>query len=526
MLYNFTMWRLEGVDQSPFRSLEFVIQTMTTTGYGQDSGTWSHPLTFLLVSFTQISGIGIGFFTLRLIIIPLFTGAEVNLDNRLTPKEDHVIICEYRRDAAVLLDELEELGVEYVLLTASEESAKQLSDEGYPVIHGSPQDGDALERASLDSARAVITDAAEANVNTILTVQSIRPDVKIIALTDDDGMEEVLSQTGADSVLSPRAILGQRLAEKALSVFTSGLTETINLGGDLEVMEVSVHRGSRLAGTRIRDSNVREKNRANIIGAWMDGELELPPDPETIIRPSTVLLVVGRRDDLQALSEFSRPVRTLRSHDRIVIAGQSGVGQAAERLVTERGVETTVVDIGVNDEDDTVTDAKLRDSLSDAEVEAAGAIIIGLSDDSAGLLTTVLARSMNSNVEILASVSDINATTKALSAGADYVLSVPRVSARMITRELRDGDVLTPASQIRLVRVSAEPLAGTTLANSEVPEQTGCRVIAIRDDSGLTGNIDPNYQFSGDEQITLVGVDEAVQQLLNQFDVSPVEIDA
>jgi hypothetical protein len=85
VVYNLAMARLEGVNQSIFASFEFVVQTMTTTGYGQDSGIWSHPLMYLFVALTQISGIGIGFFTLRLIIVPLFTGAEVNLDNRLTP---------------------------------------------------------------------------------------------------------------------------------------------------------------------------------------------------------------------------------------------------------------------------------------------------------------------------------------------------------------------------------------------------------------------------------------------------------
>jgi hypothetical protein len=138
--YNFALAQLEGVNQSIFASFEFIVQTMTTTGYGQDSGYWSHPLMFLFVAGTQISGIALGFFTLRLIIIPLFTGAEVNLDNRLTPKNDHVIICEYRRDSAVLLDELRELGIEYVLISSSEEHAKDLADDGYSVIHGSPQD--------------------------------------------------------------------------------------------------------------------------------------------------------------------------------------------------------------------------------------------------------------------------------------------------------------------------------------------------------------------------------------------------
>ncbi len=174
VMYNQALSRLEGVNQSIFASLEFVIQTMTTTGYGQDSGQWSHPLMFLLVSLTQVTGIGIGFFTLRMIIIPLFTGAEVNLDNRLTPKEDHVIVCEYRRDSAVLLDELDELDIEYVLLSSSRENAKALSDDGFSAIHGSPQDAETFERANIDSARAVITDTGEENVNTILTVRSIR----------------------------------------------------------------------------------------------------------------------------------------------------------------------------------------------------------------------------------------------------------------------------------------------------------------------------------------------------------------
>lgn len=37
VVYNLALAQLEGVNQSLFASLEFVVQTMTTTGYGQDS---------------------------------------------------------------------------------------------------------------------------------------------------------------------------------------------------------------------------------------------------------------------------------------------------------------------------------------------------------------------------------------------------------------------------------------------------------------------------------------------------------
>jgi len=522
-VYNVLMSRLEGVDQPIFASLEFVAQTMTTTGYGQDSGHWSHPVMYLFVVLTQVSGIGIGFFTLRLIIIPLFTGAEVNLDDRLSRKEDHVVVCEYRRDSAVLLDELEELDIDYVLISSSEADARDLSDEGYAVIHGSPQDASAFERASIDRARAVITDAGAANVNTILTVRSVRPDVEIIALTDDSDLRDVLRSTGADSVLSPHGVLGHRLAEKAVSSFSAELTDTIDLGADTEVTEIPVAHGSRLIGTRIRDSGIRERTGANIIGAWIDGELQLPPDPDAVIRPNTVLLVSGGHEALEAFSEATRRRRPLEKHERIILAGQGEVGRAARSVVEEAGIDFVTIDVEERDGVDVVGDAGSRAVLQEAGIERADAIVVGLPDDSTTLMTTVLARSLTPDIEILVRVSDVDATRKALSAGADYVLSIPQVSARMVVRELRGEDVIAPATQIRIVRVSAAPFAGTTLAESSIYEETGCRVIAVEDDSGPSVAVDPHQQFTGDEQLTLVGSDEAVQRFRKHFDVSPSE---
>jgi voltage-gated potassium channel len=172
---------------------------------------------------------------------------------------------------------------------------------------------------------------------------------------------------------------------------------------------------------------------------------------------------------------------------------------------------------------DIVGDAASRTVLGEADVERSDAIVVGLPDDSAALLTTVLARSMNPDIEILVRVSNTDATRKALSAGADYVLSVPRVSARMVARELRGEDVLAPATQVRIVRVPATPFAGRTLADSNIYEETGCRVIAVKDDARSSVEVDPQRRFTGDEWLTVVGSDEAVQRFRRRFDVSSVE---
>lgn len=386
----------------------------------------------------------------------------------------------------------------------------------------------AFERASIDAARAVITDAEDANVNTILTVQSITTDIGIITLTDDSDMRSVLLDAGADTVLSPHGVLGRRLAEKAVSSFSSELTDTIELGSEMEITEIPIQPGNQLVGARVRNSGIREQTGANIIGAWIDGELQLPPNPDAVIRSNTVLLLSGAHDELEAFDDFTQsyPYRTLRRHERVIIAGQGEVGQAAREIVVKEGLDVTTIDVEDHDSVDIVGDASSNKNLQAAEIETAGAIIVGLPDDSASLLTTVLARSLNSDIEILTRVSDIDATQKALSAGADYVLPVPRVSARMVVSELRGEDILAPASQIRLLRVPADPLVGSTLAESSIYEEAGYRIIAVEDDSGLTSTVDPQRRFTGDERIVLVGSREAIQEFRKQFNVSMIEPEA
>jgi voltage-gated potassium channel len=520
LLYHLGMTHLEGDEHSIFRSFQTVVETFTTTGFGADSP-WETPWMNLFVVMIQLSGIALGFFTLRVIIIPLFTSAEVNLDNRLTPKRDHVIICEYRRDSEVLLEELEALGIEYVLISSDKQEARQLSDDGYAAIDGSPQQAEAFERASIDSARAVITDAGSATVDTILTARSVRPDVEIITLTDDSALADIFEETGADSVLSPHSVLGHRLAEKIVSTFRTELGDGVELGEDIELTEVSVERGSALDGVTIRNSSIREETGANVVGAWIDGELELPPDPDAVIRENSVLLVAGEHEALEELSEFTRSASPFERPDRVVLAGSGEVGSAAKRVLDDAGIETVTIDYDEATEPDVVGDAGERAVLEEAGISDAGAILVCVPDDSQNLLAAVQAQAINPDIEVLFRANEMATVTKAFRAGADYVLAVPQVSARMVARELRGEDVLAPASQVRVIRVPATPFAGETVESAEISERTGCRVVAIEDDSGLTTHIDPGRELDADDRLVLVGTDVAVQEFLKQFDVSP-----
>ncbi|MFW5965314.1 MAG: potassium channel family protein [Halodesulfurarchaeum sp.] len=518
VLYNQGMRVYENDPRSIFHSFQIVIETMTTTGYGADSP-WSTPVMNMFIVFMQLSGIVIAFFTLRLIIIPLFTSAEVNLDNRLSPKRDHVIICEYQRDSGVLLDELESLAIDYVLVSPSHEEARSLSNDGYAAIAGSTQEKETFERASIDTAEAVVTDAGGDNVGTILTVRSIDPEIEVVALTDDSGMEDVLIDAGADVVLSPHAELGHRLGQMAVSSFRATLTDSIEIGEDIELTEIPVHPGSRLVGTPIRDSPFREEANATVIGVYEDGEMTLPPEPDLVIREDMVLLVTGSHETLLEFNEYARPTRGAQSHERIVVAGLGEVGSAAVEEIEAMGLEASTIDIEDGEGVDVVGEAGSKATLKAAGIEEADAIIIGVPSDSEAMLTTVLARSLGSDIEIFVRVRDPETTSKVLAAGADFVLSVPGVSSRQIAGEMRDTYLVSPSNEIRLEEIAAEPFAGRSLAELKLRERTGCLVVAVHDDDGTTNAPDPYRSFSGDERLTVVGLDEDIQALFARYDL-------
>jgi Trk K+ transport system NAD-binding subunit len=537
--YNYGMRVLEGRPQSLYRSLTAVVETMTTTGYGADAP-WETPAMNLFMVFVQVTGIALGFVTLRLVIIPLFTRAEVDLDERLPPKRDHVVVCEYQRDPAVLLDELAENGVEYVLLSPRDDTPRALSDAGYDAIRGSTRDPDAYRRASLDTARAVLVDADEATVDTILTVRSLRPDVEVVALTDDSDLRPVLASVGADSVLSPYAVVGQRLGEKAAASFGAtlgdavgrgerglrdgrGTGDGVELGADVEVVERLIPHDSPLVGQSLRESRLGERSGATVVGAWIDGQLRLPPDPDVELRPNTVLVVLGRSAAVDALAELTRPTRTRGAYDRVVVLGGGEVGLAAGAVLADADVDVVTVDAREGAAVDVVGDATTPETLHAAGVADAEAVVVCLPDDAAALLATALVRETNPDAEVLVRVNDTDATRKALSAGADYVLSVPRVSARMVVAELRGEEVVEPASQMRLARVGAAPFAGQTLAESGIYEATGCRVIAVEDGEGVVAPVPPDRTFGATDRLTVVGTDATVRAFLERFDISPAE---
>jgi voltage-gated potassium channel len=515
VVYNLGMRYFEDDPRSLFHSAQIVVETMTTTGYGADSP-WSTPVMNTLIITMQVTGVVIGFVTLRILVIPLFERTPLNLDDRLSAKNDHVVLAEYQRDTEVVLDELEQLGVQYVLIESEEDEAKELSDDGYQAIHGDPEDRADLDRASIDRAKVLITDAGDATASIVLTALEANEDLDVVSFTASTRRKAALTEVGVDRSVSPHALIGQQLAEKAT---TPVAIEAAGASDAVAIREVLVRRDSPLHGVRVDESPIARHPNLTIVAGWFDGALHLPPAPEDRLTPNTVLLVAGPETEIV---DFAREIAGLRepteeSHSRVVVAGNGEGGTAAVDGLAD-GTDVTTIDQDPAREPDVVGDTTEPEVLQEAGIDDATALVVTVDSDASALMTVAMARALADDLEILTRITEAEKTGEAVRAGADYTLSVQRICARLVAAEVHGERTMAPCNQIRLVRATGESFEGERLAAIRRDPAREWTVVGLV----RAGTVHTNGEtvVAADDEVFVAGNDAAIQEFERTVDGS------
>jgi Trk K+ transport system NAD-binding subunit len=521
LVYAFAMGVLEGRPRSFLDSLLVVTETLTTVGYGEDAP-WSHPLTQILVIGMQLSGILLVFAALPLVLIPYLEERLATSPPNEVTLSDHVVICGFSTRGRALIEELIEDDVEYVLIT-DRETATDLTAQGYTAIPGDPETIDALERASITEARAVVIDSGdEANAAIALAVSDVAPDVETISYVEDPSVREYQEYAGVDRVLSPRELLGRGLADRATSALTTSLGSPIQVGDGFELVEMPIDTACELDGVRLGESRIRERTGANVVGAWRANTFVSNPGPDFEIDADTALVVAGSNEALAELKELTlSPDRS--GPERVIVVGYGQVGRTAREGITAAGLDVTVVDIEDRPGVDVIGDATDRGTLTDADIQDASAFVTALPDDTDTIYTTLLARQLDDEVEILCRAEDEDRVETIYSAGADYVIALGTVSGRMLAATLLDEEVLGIDTQIDVVRVQTDAFAGETLASAQIRERTGCTVVAVERDGELLTDPDPDVTLAASDTFVVAGTDEDITRFNEVANVGPAE---
>jgi Trk K+ transport system NAD-binding subunit len=520
VLYQNGMQIYEGDPISFLHSLQVVIETFTTTGFGSDSP-WISPEMNVLVIVMDLFGTLLIFMAFPVLAFPLLEAAlsttvPKTVDGDL---DDHVVICTYTPRADVLIDELESWDVDYVIVEPDRERAIELYEDDYRVIQADPESTSGLEGANLVAARALVADVSDqVDASIVLTAQEISEDVLTLSVVEEPDRAAYHRLAGADKVLSPRPLLGQSLASKVTTSVTSELEEVVEIDDDFEIADFPIHRGSQLVGETLAESGIREQAGVNVIGAWFHGEFETPPDPNATLTNGTVLLATGHEAQLEQLKDLTRSgMRRLDRGDTIVV-GHGEVGRTVTDALTDAGVEYTVVDQKDLEGVDVVGDASDPERLLEAGIDDASAVILALPDDTTAEFTALVARDSSADAEIIARVEESQSIPKMYQAGADYVLALATVTGRMLASQiLEEEDVLSLDQHVEVVRMDPGSLAGSSLADADVRNRTGATVIAIERNETIITDLEPNFTVKTDDTVVLAGPDQAIRDFSEIF---------
>jgi len=522
LVYNAGMALWEGRPQPLYRSLEVVVQSFTTTGYGEDAP-WRSPQMNLLAITMQLTGIGLILTAVDVFAVPWLRGALTpSAPESVSGLQDHVIICEHTPRTDAFITELDARDQPYVLVEADEVRAGELHEAGYRVVHGDPESTDDLRAAGIESARVVVADAADdTNASIVLSVRDARPSVRVITLVEEAGLARYHRAAGANEVLSPRQLLGSSLARQVPTTVTTDVAEGVTVGDDFELVEVTVAANSDLHGRTFGEARLRERFGVNVIGAWFDGDFRTPIGMDDELAARTRLLVAGESAQVEALQEATASTVRRFAPQRIVVAGYGDSGRAAADALSQSGAELTVLDLADDDRVDVVGDARDPDALESAGIADASALILTVADDTTAIFATLIARELNPDLYIVVRANEEDDVQKLYRAGGDYVQSLATVSGRMLASTVfEDEEVLAYDKQVNVVRLPVGDLAGSTLVDERVRTRTGGTVVAVVREVETITDFEPEaFVFEADDEVVIAGTDEAITEFERTFGI-------
>jgi len=513
LVYNWGMSTFEGRPKGLLHSLEIVVQTFTTTGYGEDAP-WASAQMKLLMVAMQFTGVFMIFLALPLFVAPWVEARlQTTIPTSVEQMTDHVVLCALSARGEALIDELESWERDYVVIEPDRERAATLREQAIRVIHGDPESTTTLRNAAVHEADTVVADAAdERNASIVLAAREVSDMVRIVAFAENPEMTDYLTYAGADEVFTPHHLLGESLANRVQTAISTELGETVEIGTDFELVELAIQDDCPVDSIALKESGIRERTGANVIGIWRDGAFESPPDPEAKLDSDAILLVAGSEVQLESLKQLTMAEARGEGRRSVVIAGHGEVGSTVLAALAEGRIESTVIDTRDDPRVDVVGDASRAETLVEAGVKSAETLILTLGEDNVTMLATLVARELNPDLEILARAEEAESVSKVYRAGADYVLALATVSGRMIASVVLDEEVMSPDIQIQVVRTAAPKLVGDSLDGAAIRARTGSTVVAVERNGDVLTDLDPGMVIEADDTLVVAGTDEAINQ--------------
>jgi Trk K+ transport system NAD-binding subunit len=263
---------------------------------------------------------------------------------------------------------------------------------------------------------------------------------------------------------------------------------------------------------------LKETTGLTIIGIW-DRGVFINARPETIIQNSSLIALAGTEEQMNLYNELFCIYHA--SDFPVIIIGRGRVGTAIAKSFESKGIDYRIVDKNPNNNDRSRTivgSASDISVLEKAGIRNAPAVIITTHDDATNIYLTIYCRRLRPDMQMISRASlDRNISTLNR-AGSDLVISYASLGANYILNYLTRKETVMIAEGLFIFELKTPSiLYGLKLAESNVRQETGCSVIAVKSEKGIIINPVGDYTLQPEDNLILIGSSEGEKKFYELF---------
>lgn len=518
VLFHFIMAYAEGQEHSWLTGFYWTLTVMSTLGFGDI--TFHSDLGRFFSLIVLLSGIILLLVMLPFAFIRYFYApwleAQIHAKAPRSVPPDlsgHVIICRYDSITPGLARRLAFNKIPFVVVEPDPVVAAGLVSDNLPTITGDIDSSITFENLRVRDAKLVFANAEDTtNTNITLTVRSVSPDVPILALAEEEASLDIFELSGATFTLPLKTRLGEQLAAR-VSVGV-GAAHVVGAFRDLEIIEFLVHH-TPLAGKTLIETRLREKTGVNVVAIWQQGHLE-SVRPDLAMENNMVPVAVGTKDQIERLNALLEVTRQ-EEEKAVMVIGMGKVGVSTALALRARGIRVHVVekDKSLHRELDgrydriTYGDAADLRTLEEAGINEVSAVALTTNNDAVNIHLTVYCRRLRPDLNIVTRVTKERNVEAIYRAGADFVQSYASLGREFVMALLLGREPIMVGEGADFFSVEVPPpLAGLTLANSQIGARSGLVVIAIENGATTITNPMPDTVLEKGARLLMLGTND------------------
>ncbi len=294
-------------------ALYMTVITITTVGYGEIREVDQSGRIFTI--FLIFMGMGIMAYTLGMVaqtmielqVKSLFGRKKLGSDIR--SMKSHYIICGCGRMGRIITQELKSKQIPLLIIDNAPGSKDFLDPLEVPYILNDATNEDVLIEAGIERAKGLISlvSSDADNLFITMTARGLNPNLFILARADEESTEKKLLRAGADRVVLPYIIGGQKMAQTIIRPTVTDFLELAiqDKNMDLKMEELAVGEASRLKGKSLVESGIRQEMDIIIVAIRKSsGKMIFNPSSQALIESGDTLIAMGRTEDLDRLSDI------------------------------------------------------------------------------------------------------------------------------------------------------------------------------------------------------------------------------